>query len=104
MLFAIARRDRPGLSELRAEVQPAHMVYQADFLPLIRYGGGLVADGTDTSVMVDIRHVIGNVLIIDLPNLAAARAFHDNDPYTKAGLFEDPIVEQMWQRVPSLDG
>lgn len=101
MLYAIARRDKPGMAAERARLQPAHAAYQADFLKLIVYGGGMVGDTVDTSGDVDISDVIGNVLVMDVPDRATAEAFHRNDPYTKAGLFETVIIERLWQRVPA---
>lgn len=100
MLYAILRRDRPGKAELRARLQAEHNRYQAPFLPRIIYGGGLVADGTDTSDAVDIRNVVGNVLIFEANERGEAEAFHDNDPYTRNDLFETVIIEPFWQRVP----
>lgn len=100
MLYAILRRDRPGKAELRARLQPEHQIYQEPFLPRIVYGGGLVADGTDTTGAVDIRNVIGNVLVFEANERADAEAFHANDPYTQNDLFETVIIEPFWQRVP----
>jgi hypothetical protein len=100
MLYAILRRDRPGAAELRARLQADHNRYQEPFLPRIVYGGGLVSDGTDTSEPVDIRNVVGNVLIFEATERAEAEAFHRNDPYTRNDLFETVIIEPFWQRVP----
>ena len=100
MLYAITRRDRPGMAADRARLQPAHAEYQKAFLPLIVYGGGMVGDAVDTTGDVDIHDVIGNVLVLDVPDRAAAEAFHRDDPYTQAGLFETVIIERLWQRVP----
>ncbi|MBT6431055.1 MAG: YciI family protein [Rhodospirillaceae bacterium] len=100
MLFAILRRDRPGKAELRARLQPDHNRYQEPFLPHIVFGGGMVIDGTDISGDVDIRDVVGNVLIFDAPDRATAEGFHNNDPYTLNDLFETVIIEPFWQRVP----
>ena len=108
MLFAIARRDKPGLADERARLLPAHAEYQKAFMPMIRFGGGLLADGTDVDSFeyneVGIRDVIGNVLIVDVPDRASAEALHRDDPYTKGGLFETVIIEPFLQRVPPLDG
>jgi hypothetical protein len=100
MLYAIVRRDRPGSAELRARLQPDHNRYQEPFLPRIVYGGGLVGDGIDTTGAVDIRNVIGNVLVFEANGRADAEAFHRNDPYTQNDLFETVIIEPFWQRVP----
>ena len=100
MLYAILRRDWPGNAELRARLQAEHNRYQEPFLPRIVYGGGLVGDGTDTSDDVDIRDVVGNVLIIEAGGRDEAETFHRNDPYTRHDLFETVIIEPFWQRVP----
>ncbi len=107
MLFAIARKDKPGMEDERARLLQAHAEYQKAFMPMIVFGGGLVKDGTDVDTFeyseAGIRDVIGNVLVLDVPDRAAAEAFHREDPYTKGGLFETTIIEPFLQRVPPLD-
>ncbi len=106
MLFAIARRDKPGMGDKRAELLAAHAEYQKAFMSVITFGGGLVEDGTDVDNFVygeeGIRSVNGNVLVLDVPDRAAAEAFHANDPYTLGGVFETVIIEPFLQRVPAL--
>ncbi|MBN42408.1 MAG: hypothetical protein CL573_02840 [Alphaproteobacteria bacterium] len=106
MLFAIARRDKPGMAEKRVELLGAHAEYQKGFMDRITFGGGLVADGTDVENFVygpdGIREVTGNILILDVPNRADAEAFHANDPYTLGGIFELAIIEPFLQRVPPI--
>jgi uncharacterized protein YciI len=100
MLFALVRTDKAGQAALRTRLQPEHAAYQAPFLPMITFGGGLVRDGVDTSGAVAIHDVIGNVLVFEAPDRATVEAFHANDPYTREGVFETVIIEQLWQRVP----
>jgi uncharacterized protein YciI len=102
MRYLLFRKDRPGMAEKRAELQPAHAAYQEPFLPLIVYGGGLVGDMVETSGKVDIRDVAGNILVFDADR-ATVEDFHKNYPYTKADLFEVAYVEAVWQRVPAVD-
>ena len=106
MLFVIARRDKLGMGDKRAELLAAHAEYQQAFMSLITFGGGLVEDGTDVENFVyggeGIRKVTGNVLVFDVPDRAAAVALHDNDPYTLGGIFETVIIEPFLQRVPPL--
>ncbi len=102
MRYLLFRKDRPRMAATRAELQPAHAAYQKRFLPLIVYGGGLVGDAIDTSGMVDIRDVTGNILVFEADR-ATVEDFHQNDPYTKADLFEVAYVEAVWQRVPAID-
>lgn len=108
MLFAIARRDKPGMADERARLLSAHAEYQKAFMSMIVFGGGLVTDGTDVDNFeyseAGIRDVVGNVLIVDVPDRAAAEALHRDDPYTKGGLFETAIIEPFLQRVPPLAG
>ena len=106
MLFAIARRDKPGMADTRARLLTAHAAYQKAYMGQIVFGGGLVADGTDVDAFEynesGIRAVIGNVLVLDVADRAAAEAFHNNDPYTLGGLFDSVIIEPFLQRVPPL--
>ncbi len=107
MLFAIARKDKPGMADARARLLSAHVEYQKAFMAMIVFGGGLVTEGTDASnfeyTEAGIRAVVGNVLIVDVPNRATAEAMHRDDPYTKGGVFETVIIEPFLQRVPPPD-
>ena len=104
MLFAIVRKDKPGMADTRARLLDAHAQYQRNFMSMIVFGGGLVTDGTDVGAFeyneTGIRNVIGNVLIVDVADRAVAEAFHRDDPYTQGGLFETVIIEPFLQRVP----
>ena len=40
MLFAIARRDKPGMADQRARLFSAHADYQKAFMAMIVFGGG----------------------------------------------------------------
>lgn len=88
------------MAEVRARLQPDHHRYQAPFLPMIRFGGGLVGDATDTAGPVDIADVTGNVIVFEAPDRQTVEDYHANDPYTTAGLFEVYFIERLWQRVP----
>lgn len=69
-------RDKPESFELRAATRPAHLEYLAGFE--IEAGGPLLDDEG---------RMCGSLLILDLPDRAAADAFVADDPYTRAGLF-----------------
>ena len=99
MRYALIRRDWPGRADQRAELQPAHAAYQEPFLGMIVYGGGLVGDDIDTSGDVDIRDVIGNVIVFEADR-KTVEDFHRNDPYTAEDMFEFAMIERIWQRVP----
>ena len=40
----------------------------------------------------------GSMIVLDVADLAAARAWAENDPYNKAGLFADVRIQE-WKKV-----
>jgi uncharacterized protein YciI len=78
MQFVILCEDKPGSLELRLANRPAHLDYlKSQDAHLL--GAGPFLDDKDSP--------IGSMLMVDFPTAAEARAFADNDPYAKAGLF-----------------
>lgn len=76
-LFAIICLDKPGALELRLATRERHLAY-ADGRGVVRAGGAFLdADGKPE----------GSLIIIEVEDMAAARAFADNDPYFQAGVF-----------------
>lgn len=79
MLWSVYCLDKPNSSALRQATRPTHLAYLEGVTDRIVYGSGLVgADG---------QTVIGSLLVVNLPDRAAAQKFSDGDPYAKAGLF-----------------
>ena len=98
MLFAIARRDKPGMGDKRAELLAAHAEYQKAFMPAdhLRRWTGRRRNGCRQFRLRRRGHhgsSPGNVLVLDVPDRAAAEAMHANDPYTLGGVFETVIIE-----------
>ena len=79
MLFVFHLLDRPGASELRKAVRPAHKEYLAQVADRICVAGPLLSD--------DQAEMIGSLLVIDFPNLAAAQAWLAAEPFTQAGVY-----------------
>jgi uncharacterized protein YciI len=77
MLFVITAHDKPGSLDLRMATRPAHFDY-AQKTGAVRLGGPFL---DENGVM------IGSLLIIEAPDLAAAKEWQAGDPYVKAGLF-----------------
>ena len=40
----------------------------------------------------------GSLVILDVPDMDAARSWAENDPYAKAGLFETVVLSE-WKKV-----
>ena len=104
MLYVIARNDKEGMADERARLLSKHAEYQKAFMSLIVFGGGLVKEGINESNFEyneeGIRGVIGNMLVVDVPDRAAAEALHYEDPYTMGGIFDKVIIEPFLKRVP----
>ena len=78
--YLIHALDRPDAGGLRDELRAEHEAYQASVSDLYITRGPLLSD--------DGARQIGSLMIIDVPDLDAARTFWENEPFTKGGLFE----------------
>jgi uncharacterized protein len=87
-MFVIVALDKPGARELRAANRQAHLDYADATGAVVMAGPFLDADGGMT----------GSLLILDLPDMAAAEAWAAADPYAKAGLFESVSI-RAWKKV-----
>ena len=75
--FILICRDKPGALEVRLATRPSHLAY-IEATGLVQAGGALLDDEGRPE---------GSVIIIEAENIAAARAFSENDPYALADLF-----------------
>jgi uncharacterized protein len=83
MLFSVIRHDKPNSVGLRQSERPTHLKYLERVTHCIMSGGALLDDQDQQ---------IGSVLIIDVPDRAAAEQFAATDPYVAAGLFASTHV------------
>ena len=86
MLFSVTMTDRPDSADLRARTAQQHRDYVLRFFPQIVLGGPLLAADGET--------MIGSQIVIDLEDDAAVRTFVDDEPYNKAGLFEQVQIRR----------
>lgn len=77
-LFALVCHDKPGALQTRLGAREAHLAYVGDRLDVVKLAGPMLDDAGDMA---------GSLFILDLPDLAAARAFNAADPYTQADLW-----------------
>ena len=85
MLFYIHCTDKPGKSELRKANRDAHLAYIKQ-----NYADKILVAGP--TLEPDLEGMNGSVIIVDLPDPAAAHTMTENDPYAKAGLFEAVVI------------
>ena len=90
MHFVFHCTDKPDSAALRAANRPAHLAHLERHADAILAGGPLLGeDGTSA---------VGSLLILDLPDRAAAERFAADDPYAKAGLFAVVTITP-WRQV-----
>ena len=87
MLFMMYGIDGPDGARIRAEERETHFDYLKQNEDIMVLGGATLADADDGRT--------GSVLIINVPDRAAADAFADNEPFNVAGLFKDLFVTRM---------
>jgi uncharacterized protein len=88
MLFALICDDRPGALEVRKANRAAHLDYIRETGVVAQAGPLLDAEGA----------MAGSLVILDVPDRAAAEAWVAGDPYCRAGLFERVAIRP-WTRV-----
>lgn len=88
MLYAVICDDKPGGLELRKANRAAHLDYLKATGVVAQAGPFLDAGGA----------MVGSLLILDVPDAAAAEAWAAGDPYAAAGLFAKVEIRP-WNRV-----
>ncbi|WP_319825156.1 YciI family protein [Thalassovita sp.] len=88
MYVSLIARDKPGALETRKANRTAHLDYIKET--------GVVAQAGP--LLDSAEQMIGSLVILDVADMAAAEAWAANDPYAKAGLFEDVQLIH-WNRV-----
>ncbi|SFT96470.1 YciI family protein [Sedimentitalea nanhaiensis] len=88
MLIALTARDKPGALQTRKDNRAAHLAYIED-TGVVSQAGPLLDEA---------EQMIGSLVILDVPNMQAAQAWAENDPYAKAGLFQS-VDLVAWKKV-----
>jgi len=88
MIFALIARDRPGALSVRLAHREAHLAYVAK-TGCVTLAGPFVDEAGG---------MCGSLLLLDLPDLAAARDWAAADPYALADLFDTVTITE-WRKV-----
>jgi len=70
--------DAPGMAARRLEIRPEHKAYLAAVAERIAFAGPLLDDAGAMT---------GSLLVIDFADRAAALAWLDAEPFTRAGVY-----------------
>ncbi|HWA62551.1 MAG TPA: YciI family protein [Caulobacteraceae bacterium] len=77
--FCLMCFDKPDSLALRMATREKHFAYIGGHPGVVRLGGPFLNEAGEMA---------GSLMLIEAADLAAAQAFSDADPYTRAGLFE----------------
>ncbi len=92
MLFVLMGFDRPGDgSEVRRANRLAHLRYVVENETIFRYGGALLDDDAK---------MVGSLMMVELPDRAALDRFLQEEPYSRARLFDPYIIRATRQVLP----
>src|SRR5271154_5808293 len=83
MFFVIFATDKSGVHDVREATRAAHRAY-------LRAPGrdGLTVRMAGPTLDMHGRAMNGSLLIVEASSIAEVEAFHRDDPYVQAGLFE----------------
>jgi uncharacterized protein YciI len=91
MIYTFFMIDKPGATQLRLQLRPAHKAYLAQVADRIAFAGPLVAD--------DGKTMIGSLLAIEFASRDDAHAWLAEEPFTRAGLYGSTSVhafQNLW--------
>lgn len=90
MLYIIYQEDQDDAcvaAAIRKEVKPRHLAYLDQHESILVLGGAMLAEDGDKRT--------GSVLILNVPSLADAEAFSQEEPFRQAGLFKSVKISRM---------
>ena len=88
MRVALICLDKPGALQTRLDNRPAHLAHIQSSGTVEMAGPFLDAESRMT----------GSLIVLEVPDIAAARAWAEADPYAKAGLFDSVSIRE-WRKV-----
>lgn len=88
MRFALIAKDKPGALEVRKANRDAHVTYLKSY-DAVEMAGPFLDDNGE---------MCGSLIILDLPDMAAAEAWAVQDPYKAADLFQSVEITA-WNKV-----
>ena len=87
MLWAISCTNKPNTAATREKVLQPHRDYLQSQKGILVLAGATQTD--------DGNAAIGSLFIVNVGSRAAAKAFSDGDPFTKAGVFAAITITRM---------
>jgi len=97
--YAIYALDHPGSLQARLAARPAHVARLVE----LRDRGRLLLAGPFPAIDSEDPGPAGfdgSLIVAEFPDLAAARAWADADPYVAAGVYRDVAVRPFRKTLP----
>jgi uncharacterized protein YciI len=91
MHFTIHCLDKPGAVQARLDSYEAHKAYLGNAPMRIVVSGPLLAPDQET--------MIGSFFLVEAETQAEVRAFHDADPFKKAGIWDRVSIHPFLKRM-----
>ena len=91
MHYVIHALDKPDALPVRLAHYEAHKAYLAQAKVRTVISGPLVADDGET--------MIGSCFVVEADDRATVQAFHDNDPFKAAGVWQHVHINPFLKRV-----
>ena len=88
MRIALVTYDKPNHLHIRMENREAHLAY-IEKTGVVEMAGPFLDTG---------EKMCGSLIILDVNDMAAAESWAENDPYNRAGLFENSTLK-IWKKV-----
>jgi uncharacterized protein YciI len=88
MRYALITTDKPGALQVRLDARAAHLAYIAA-TGVVEMAGPFLDDAGQ---------MCGSLVVLNLPDMQAARDWAANDPYALAGLFAETRLQE-WKKV-----
>jgi uncharacterized protein len=92
MLFVLICEDKPDSQPLRLATREAHLAFVAEHAAKVRLAGPMLSD--------DGERMVGSLFIAEADDAEALQAWHEADPYTRAGLWARVTIRPFRQVVP----
>jgi len=90
MLYAVWASDAPGTGDARARVREAHRAR-------LRLPAPHAVQVLEAGATLDIEEAMnGTLLVVQAENIAAVRAFVEDDPYVAAGVYASVEI-RLWR-------
>jgi len=84
--------DKPGMSATRIQHIDAHRAYLREHAITTLVSGPLATEASEDE------H-IGSFFLLEADTIAEVQSFHDDDPFTTAGIFGEVRIDRLLKRI-----